>query len=224
VCATLQTAVAPRFFEAINKDAAAGILLQARSQRFDLGCTIISGGDLATHLFLVSSGKIKYYRLTKSGEEVLLQWLTPGDVFGLGTLLKSPPAYVGSAEALSDCDVVVWKHETIRKLTREYPQLSENALRIVLHYLKNYADRHVGLVTKSAEQRLAAALLNLGHGTGTVRSTGVEVHATNAQLAALSDVSHFTASRLLNVWQKKGMVRKHRGRVLIRAPESLLMD
>jgi CRP/FNR family transcriptional regulator, nitrogen oxide reductase regulator len=224
VCATLTTAVAPPFFEAISKDATAGILSQARSQRFDLGCTIITGGDIATHLFLVSSGKIKYYRLTSSGEEVVLHWLTPGDVFGLGTLLKNPPAYVGSADALSDCDVVVWRHEIIRKLARKYPQLSENALRIVLHYLKNYADRHVGLVTKTAEQRLASTLLKLGHGTGTVQSSGVEVRATNAQLAALSDVSRFTASRLLNVWQKKGLVRKHRGRVLIRAPESLLVD
>jgi CRP/FNR family transcriptional regulator, nitrogen oxide reductase regulator len=220
----LESAIAPRFFEAINKDAVAIILLQARSQRFDRGCTIITGGDTATHLFLVRSGKIKYYRLTRTGEEVLLEWLTPGDVFGLGTLLKDPPAYVGSAEALSDCDVAVWKHETIRKLTRKYPQLSENALRTVLHYLKNYADRHVGLVTKTAEQRLATTLLNLGHGSGTVRTGGVEVHATNAQLAALSDVSHFTASRLLNIWQKKGMVRKQRGRVLIRAPEALLVD
>lgn len=224
MCTTLKTALAPLFFEAINKDATAGILLQARSQRFGLGCTIITGGDIATHLFLVSSGKVKYYRLTRSGEEILLDWLTPGDVFGLGTLLKNPPAYMGSAEALSDCDVVVWRHETIRKLTRKYPQLSENAIRIVLHYLKNYADRHVGLVTKTAEQRLATTLLKLGHGTGAVHSSGVEVHATNAQLAALSDVSRFTASRLLNAWQKKGMVRKQRGRVLIRAPESLLMD
>jgi len=224
VCATLTTPVAPRFFEAISKDAAAGILLRARSQRFDLGSTIITGGDVASHLFLVSSGRIKYYRLTSSGEEVLLNWLNPGDVFGLGTLLKNPPAYMGSAEALSDCDVVVWRHETIRTLTLKYPQLSENALRIVLHYLKNYADRHVGLVTKTAEQRLATTLLKLGHGTGTVRSSGVEVHATNAQLAALSDVSRFTASRVLNSWQKKGVVRKQRAKVLIRAPESLLME
>jgi len=224
VCTTLNSAVTPRFFEAINNDVVAAILLQARSKRFDLGCTIITGGDVATHLFLVSSGKLKYYRLTSNGDEILLHWLTPGDVFGLGTLLKNPPAYVGSAEALSDCDVVVWRHETIRKLTRKYPQLSENALRIVLHYLKNYADRHIGLVTKTAEQRLATTLLKLGHGTGTVQSSGVEVRATNAQLAAFSDISRFTASRLLNVWQKKGMVRKHRGRVLIRAPESLLVD
>jgi CRP/FNR family transcriptional regulator, nitrogen oxide reductase regulator len=224
VCTTVKSAATPRFFEAMNNDIVATILSQAQSQRFALGRTIITGGDTAAHLFLVSTGKVKYYRLSKSGEEVLLQWLAPGDIFGLGTLLKNPPAYVGSAEALSDCDLVVWRHETIRKLTRKFPQLSENALRIVLRYLKDYADRHVGLVTQTAEQRLANTLLKLGHGTGTVHARGVEVRATNAELAALSDVSHFTASRLLNVWQKKGVVRKHRGRVVIRVPESLLVD
>jgi CRP/FNR family transcriptional regulator, nitrogen oxide reductase regulator len=224
VCTTLKHLVAPHFFEAINQDAIAVILLQAQSRQFQVGRTIIVGGDTATHLFLVRTGKVKYYRQSINGEEVLLQWLTPGDVFGLGTLVKNPPAYVGSAEALSDCDVVVWKHEIIRKLTVKYPQLSENALRIVLHYLKNYADRHVGVVTKSVEQRLAGTLLKLGHSSGTVHPGGIEVHATNAQLAALSDVSYFTASRLLNAWQRKGLVRKHRGKVLLLAPESLPMD
>jgi CRP-like cAMP-binding protein len=214
---------APEFFAGLKEDAVAAILSHARSQRFEPGSTIITGGDKATHLFLLKSGKARYYRLTEIGEEVLLHLLVPGNVFGLGAILERPLAYVGSAETILECDLIVWGHESIRKLAVKYPQLAENVLRIVIQYLRNYTDRHVGLVTKTAGQRLATALLALAHNNGRVRLSGVEVYVTNAQLAALADISHFTASRLLNDLQRKGIVRKHRGKVLIRAPEALLM-
>jgi CRP/FNR family transcriptional regulator, nitrogen oxide reductase regulator len=224
MCTRLQNVAAGPFLDGLKDEARVAVLSQARRQRFNFGCTIISGGDKATHLFLVNSGTAKYFRLSRTGEEVLLKLLATGDVFGLGTLLKSPWAYIGSAEATSECHVLVWAREPLRRLAVSYPQLAENALRIVLEHLRNFTDRHVGLVTQTAEQRLARTLLTLGQTNGSLRPTGVEVRATNAQLGALADVSHFTASRLLNVWQRKGTVQKHRGKVLIRAPESLLMD
>jgi CRP-like cAMP-binding protein len=215
---------APEFFAGLKEGAVTTILSHSRSRRFEPGSTIIAGGDKATHLFLLKSGEAKYYRLTGTGEEVLLHLLVPGNVFGLGTILERPLAYVGSAEAILECDLAVWGHESIRKLAVKYPQLAENALRIVLQYLQNYTNRHVGLVTRTAEQRLATALLALAEKNGCARINGVEVYVTNVQLAALADISHFTASRLLNDWQRKGIVRKHRGKVLIRKPEALLMD
>lgn len=213
-----------QFLNELEEGAVAAILSEARLERFESGSNIISGGDKATHMFLVKSGTAKYSRLTSTGEEVLLHLVAAGDVFGLGTLLKNPSAYIGSADATSVCDLAIWARENMRRLAAQYPQLAENALRIVLEYLKHFSDRHVGLVTQTAEQRLASTLLKLGENNGLVRPTGVEVRATNAQLGALADVGSFTISRLLNYWQRKGTVRKHRGTVLIRVPEALLME
>jgi CRP-like cAMP-binding protein len=52
--------------------------------------------------------------------------------------------------------------------------------------------------------------------------SGVEVDVKNVELASLADVSSFTASRLLQEWERKGAVEKSRGKVLIRSPEKLL--
>jgi CRP-like cAMP-binding protein len=120
--------------------------------------------------------------------------------------------------------MLVWEHASIRRLAIRHPQVADNALRIVLHYLKRYVDRHVGLVTKTAEQRLAETLLSLGHRTGRTLPAGVQVDVTNGQLGALADVSPFTASRLLSGWEEKGTVSKSRGKVLIHLPEALVVD
>jgi CRP/FNR family transcriptional regulator, nitrogen oxide reductase regulator len=185
---------------------------------------IIRGGEKAGYLFLLSSGRVKYYKLTKEGQELLLRWLTPGDVFGLATLLRHPPAYIGTAEAIKDCDLLVWKESVIRELSGVYPQLMENALRITMNYLSAYADRHARMVTETAEQRLAHTLISLGRRAGHVHPTGVELDITNEQLGGLADVGLFTATRFISAWERKVAVAKQRGKIIIRAPEKLPLD
>ena len=175
-------------------------------------------------MFLVQRGQARFYHLTKQGELVVLAWLVPGDVIGLVALLTSPLAYMASAEATSDCELLVWNRSVIRKLAARYPLLGENGLHMALRYLRDYMNRHIGLVTKTAEERLAETLLKLSDQSGKVHPDGIEIRATNDQLAALADISEFTASRVLSNWVRAGTVSKGRGRVLLHAPEALMID
>jgi len=185
---------------------------------------IIRGGERATGLYLLASGRVKYYRVSKTGQELLLWWLLPGDIFGLATLLKHPLPYLGNAQALARCELLMWKHAAIREFASIYPQLAENALRITFHYLSAYANRHEGIITQSAEQRLAQSLIHLGHRSGHPHHDHVEVQITNEQLGQLADVGLFTATRFLSAWEKKGAIRKTRGKILIQSPENLPID
>jgi CRP-like cAMP-binding protein len=185
---------------------------------------IVNNGDPAINLFLVLSGSVKYYRLTKDGEEVLLWWLFSDDIFGLGSLLSSPVQYVGTAEAVEDCELLVWERKRIRKLAVTYPALAENALRIILHYLSAYADRVVGLTTQTAAERLACTLFDLAERKGHVHPHGVELSITNQDLGYLANVSAFTASRQLNEWERQGLIHKTRKSISIPSPEALLTE
>jgi CRP-like cAMP-binding protein len=81
----------------------------------------------------------------------------------------------------------------------------------------------MALVSDTAEERLAYTLTQLGSRAGHMLSTGLEVEIKNEDLASLADISLFTASRLLQNWERKGALEKHRGRVLILCPEKLLV-
>ena len=214
-----------QIFAGIDEAAIAEILAAAQPRKVAADQMIFTAGEKATHLFVQRTGHGRFFRLTRTGDEVLLQLLAPGDTFGIGTLLiKNPYPYIGSAEATSDVEMLVWEHASIQRFATLYPQIADNALRIVLRYLKRYVDRHVGLVTKTAEQRLAGTLLTLGDRTGRALPTGVQVEVTNEQLGALADISSFTTSRLLSGWERQGAVSKLRGKVLIHSPEALVLD
>lgn len=213
-----------KFFAGITQAAVDEVLAAAQLKQVRAKQMIVMAGETAGRLFVMRTGRGRYFRLTKAGDEVLLHMLAPGDTFGFGAMLNHPCSYIGSAETDSDAEVLIWHHATIRRLAARFPQMADNALRIVLQYLKRYVDRHVGLVTMPAGQRLAETLLNLGHRSGRIISTGVQVDVTNGQLGALADMSSFTASRLLSEWERKGTVSKSRGRVLIHSPEDLVVD
>ena len=225
---TTRTELPPRvecdFLTGLDEQKIDAIFAAAHQKQTTANQTIVRSGERASELYLLRRGRIRYYKATKSGEEVLLYWLTPGDIFGLGSLLENPSNYLGSAEAICKCELYVWDHTTIRRLWHLYPRLGENALRIVLKYLKHYAERHVGLATQTAEQRLANVLLGLAQRTGKVGSNAVQIDATNEQLGSLADISPFTTSRLLSGWGRRGLVSKGRQKVFLHAPEALPIE
>ena len=199
------------------------VLAASKIKRFSAKQVITTEGLRATELFLVQKGRARYYRLTKEGELVVLTRLVPGDVIGLVAMLRNSSAYMATAEATSDCELLCWDRTIVRSFTSRYPVLGENGLRIALAYLRTYMERHVGLVTETAEERLAKTLLKLSHQSGTVHSEGIEIRTTNAELSALADISRFTASRVLNDWARAGTVTKGRGRILLHSPEALMI-
>jgi CRP/FNR family transcriptional regulator len=183
---------------------------------------ILREGAAPTHMYLLQSGRAEFYRLSRAGDEVLLSLLVPGDTFGLGTLLAPPAPYIGTARTTRDSELLVWKQARIQKLSQKYPRLAQNALGIVLRYLATHFNRLFELVTSTAGERLAAALIHLGKETGRKTPTGFEINATNEELAAQANVSPFTASRFLSRWERTGALIKFRGKVFVRNPEILL--
>jgi len=214
----------PGILAGFSPEATDEILAASEKRQIKAKNIVMETGEPAAHVFMISSGRLRCYKKTKSREDVVLYLLGAGDVFGLVSLLSQPPPYMASAEALSDCELFVWTHDVIRRLTAKHPQLAENALRIALEYLQQYVTRHMGLVSKTAEQRLAVTLLGLSHRGGHVHPDGVEIEATNQQLSGLADISRFTTSRLLKKWAREGVVSKVRSKVVIHVPEAMATE
>lgn len=198
------------------------ILGSAIVRKFSKGGTIIRSDDPATHLFLIKKGSVNYYRVAPDGRQVLLTRLLAGDTFGLGTLVEKSIRYIGTAESLEDTELYSWGCAWIRPYVKQHPTLALNALKISLEYIRLYSDRHLALVCDDAEDRLARTLMQLGLRVGHPHPRGVEIQITNEHLASLADIGYFTASRLLNKWQRKGAVEKRRAMVIIHCPEKML--
>jgi len=197
-------------------------LMAASSRRYLRANSVaVYQGEPANFVFLLFTGRARYFYLTPQGKKIALFWIAPGQIFGAAALLPEPTQYLVGTEILKDSCVVVWDRSRIRALAARLPKLLDNALSLANDYLIWYLAAHTSLVSHSAEQRLAEVLTTLARGFGHKVPGGTRLEITNEQLANAANVTIFTASRVLNAWQRKGAVVKTRGHLLLRLPERL---
>jgi CRP-like cAMP-binding protein len=185
---------------------------------------IVNQGDPANDLFFIVKGCARYFYFTPAGKKIALFWLMPGQIFGASALLLAPPEYLVGTEILKGGSLLVWHRDRLRVLALQIPRLLDNALAIANEYLTWYLAAHTSLVSHSAEERLAQVLVTLAHGFGHKVPGGTRVDLTNEQLANAANITPFTASRILNSWQRNGVLVKTRGQLLLRFPEKLFPD
>ncbi len=221
--ATLPSGMKSRFLEGLAPRDLEIIRAAATERRYLASSVITNQGNPADHLLLLTSGRARYFYITKDGQKTLLLWLTPGEILGGAAFLSRPSEYLMSTEALKDSSFLVWDRATIRSLAAKYPRLLENALFMGSDYLAWYLADHVALVCDTARERLAQVLIQLAGVIGQKVPGGVEFDATNEELASAANVTPFTTSRLLSNWQTSRAVVKRRGKILLRSPERLLL-
>lgn len=211
-----------RFLEGLTPDEIQSVLEAAKPHRFPARSVITNQEDAARHLFLLLSGRARYFFVTEKGQKVILLWIPPGEIFGSAALLSELTPYHISVETVSDSSTLVWDRPAIRSFTARCPRLVENALSLTVKYLTAYRAAHVALLCSSAEERLAEVLLSLARGIGQHAEGGIELKVRNEELANEANITPFTTSRLLTRWQRIGILRKSRGAILLRSPELLL--
>jgi len=211
----------PRFFEGLTAPELRAVLAGARTREYSATSIVSHEGHPADHLYLLLSGRARFFTLTPAGDRVLLFWAAPGDVLGGAAILSQRFDYLVSTETVKKSRFLVWSYSSIAPLCQRYPRLMSNALLIAHDYLVLYRALHLSLVCHSARQRLATVLVNLATGIGQRVPEGVQLDVNNEELANEANVTHFTASRLMSEWQRNGMLIKRRGKVLLPAPELL---
>jgi CRP-like cAMP-binding protein len=221
--ASLSPGLFPRFLSELPKTALHDILSAAAHRQYLASSVVIHEGDPAERFFILTSGQGRHFMLTGDGRKILMNWLTPGQIFGGAALLSTPSHYVTNTEVLLDSCVLVWDRKTIRELASRFPGLLDNGFSIaVTESIAWLVAARVSLSSDDATGRIAQILLSLASGIGRAGPGGTEIHVRNEDLAAGANVTTFTASRVLAAWQREGVLTKGRGKILLQKPELLV--
>jgi len=216
------TELAPGFLHGLAPGDLANILQAGTLRRFPARSTIAHERHPANEMFLILHGRARTFSITPKGEKVLLMRIPPGDPSGGRALLAKPTEYLVSTEAITDCSALVWGRSSILSLTKQYPLLLENALLIASEYFAILRDMLVAASHHTASERIAQVLANHSREVGRKCFEGTVVPISNEDLANEANVTIFTVSRTLNEWQRKGLVLKKRGHVVMRSPQGLV--
>jgi CRP-like cAMP-binding protein len=219
----LPAGLRPRLLSGLSKTELTAVLSVAIHRKFPASSVLVHADDPAERFFLLTSGLGRHFVLTSEGRKILLHWLTPGQVFGGVTGLSAPSRYIVNTELLASSCVLIWDRPAIRELISRFPRLLDNGLSIaVTEHIAWLIGAYTSLSSDDATGRIAHMLVSLACGIGKDGPDGTEIRVGNEDLAAGTNVTPFTVSRTLRAWQRKGILRKGRGRVILQKPELLV--
>jgi CRP-like cAMP-binding protein len=193
-----------------------------RASAHDVGATIYFSGDQAARLYVVTEGKVKLLRHTASGQDILLDILAPGEIFG-GLPALGEATYDDTAQAQSPCCTIGIDAGHFATVLETYPAVAVSVLTIVGDRLREAHDRISDLVSTPVEVRVATALVKLGQKLG-VEHQGrllIETPLSRNDLAAMTGATTESVSRVMSQFRRDELIESGRGWTVLCAPERL---
>jgi len=159
------------------------------------GQTIFSEGDEGDGFYVVSTGRVKIFKLSHEGKEQILH------IFGAGEPFGEVPVFSGEhfpahAETLEESNILFFPRSAFVELIKKNPSLALNMLAVLSRRLRRFSALIEDLSLKEVPGRLSAYLIYLSETKN--RSANLTLDISKTQLASLLGTIPETLSRILS--------------------------
>lgn len=155
-------------------------------------------------LYIVREGRIKLYRLSAAGKELLIGFLNPGDFTGELSLFREGH-YERFAEATMDTKLCTIQRDDLQELLLKYPSISLKLLSEFSNRIEESEKQQTRYATEKVETRIA---LFIAESLENKDSTIFEFPMSKKDLASYLGTTPETMSRKLNELEEVGLVER----------------
>lgn len=192
------------------------ILRLGDERRYTRGEVLLYQGESGRSVVILLDGLTKVSSLSASGDELLLSLRTRGDLLGeVGFVTGSPRsarvvvATPVRARAISEPEFSAF--------LRQHPEQAVQVAAVVARKLQRANERRAEYHSMTAEQRVAAVLIDVADMIGSATDAGpcIGPELIQADLASLSVVSLRTVELLLQEFERQRLVERRRRYLII---------
>ncbi len=178
-----------------------------KTRKFEKGSTILMEHESGTALFVIVSGKVKVYRVSEDGREVILSIMSESDFFGEMAILDGLTRSA-NVTAIEDSEIFIIQRTDFMNLLFQHPEVSIALLQELTKRLRAADMKIKSLSLKDAEGKVATVILQLADDIGKIRQGVVEIDRLPYQhdLANMAGTSRETISRTLHTFSKRGLI------------------
>jgi CRP/FNR family transcriptional regulator len=175
-------------------------------RRVKRGETAYLAGDKFKAIYGVRSGFFKVGNVAAMGREQVMGFFMRGEIFGLEGI--GAGRYDGTATALEDSELAVLPFALIERIAQEDPAMQRELHALLAREITRDHGVMMLLGSMTAEERLAAFLLNLSKRFLRRGYSPSEFHLrmTREEIGSYLGLKLETVSRVLSLFQKKGFL------------------
>lgn len=194
----------------LEPEAMAAFEQQTEMRTCRKGQILYSQEDRAEVLFLLKRGRVQLYRLTPAGKRLEVAVVEPGTFFGEMPLLGESLRHT-FAEAVEDSLICVMSRADIEGLMRRRSEVALRMIEVLGRRLALCEARLEEMAYRSVPARIAAVLVRLSQGRN-----GEVVSITHQELGDMIGALRESVTKVLDDFQRAGLVELGRGRVILR--------
>lgn len=176
--------------------------------------SIYMDGDHASSVYLVKSGSIKTYMISKDGREIVTGMYKDGDFFGYELVLQNKPC-IDNAEALELSELYIISREEFNSLLFKNTAIAKKFIELLSGNVFEKQDMLVKLAYDSVRKRLADALVSLAEKFGLAGNDVQTINVSRDDLAAMVGTANETVSRTLTDFKDEKLITKESSSIKI---------
>ncbi len=178
-----------------------------KSKIFEKDSAILMEHETGSALFVIVKGKVKVFRVSDDGREVILSILADSDFFGEMAILDGLTRSA-NVSAIEDSELFIIQRSDFLDLLYNHPEVSVSLMQELTKRLRAADMKIKSLSLKDAEGKVATVILQLADDIGKIRQGVVEIEKLPFQhdLANMAGTSRETISRTLHSFAKKHLI------------------
>ena len=183
---------------------------------------LFSEGEEARGFYVILTGRVKLFKISPGGKELILHVVSAPDAFAEASLFLEGK-YPAFAQALSDSQLLFFPGREFIQLIERNPRLSINMIVSLSTFLKRLAVLIEELSLKEVSSRIAKYVMDLStRGAKDGKSLReVELDLSKTQLAMKLGTISETLSRTLSKMKAKRMIDVQKNKIVILNREAL---
>ena len=194
-------------FRRVSAEDRAALARVSHVATYARGDLIFMEGAPADTFLSIAEGRVKVFKATPAGKEIILEIFGPGDPLGAVAAYEGS-AFPASAQALEPTTCLCIERRAMYALLEERPALVRALLSGLTLRLAELTRRLADLMGARVEARFARLFLKLADQIGRAEPGGafVPMPLSRQELADLTGTTIETAIRLMSRWEKEDVL------------------
>lgn len=181
------------FYDPVNAKKCIEKLLEGKEMRkYQKHDEVYETGHYPRWIFYVESGSVKRFKLNDLGKELIIDFVTEGEIFGVEPTFNQDK-YQHNSSAVTDCKLRLIAIEDYHKALFTNPDLTQYTIRKLASRSSYYQEQLINFAYSSVRKKVANALIELSAQKG-----GSVIRLNRSNLANYAGIAKETLIRTLS--------------------------
>ena len=209
-------------FADLNEEQLEQISMRIQRRTFAPGVTLFHQDMPGTMMYMIESGSVRVISIGLTGQELTLNVLGPGEIFGELSILDGEQR---SATALTLDNTVVWlvSQSDLKDFMMDFQSVNQAMIQILVERVRATARRLEAMTFQDVLGRLSYELLSLAERSGLPCEEGIEITIplTQVDLATMVGATRESVNKAVSVLRDQKVVEVDGTRWIILDPKGI---